>query len=211
MANLAAREPSYAGPDAETRFQRGKPPGPGKPNRAWIRKRLNAHGGAGEDERNELQRMLDHQIEVATSWEVRIVGRGEDGTPIKVASGRDSTEAARFIFGLVGLKPLGAGEQPVRVPSSIEVGTRPLLDVICELVRHRLVSGQMTENELMKWTDTFLSIDQAKIALVFKLLGKDPGKDAEDILRLIDKLPAKDAPTEAPALGSANTPEDPKP
>lgn len=209
MANLAARDPSYSGPDAVSRFKPGKAGGPGRPSRAWIRNRLR-QSKDGKD--SELVQILDHQIEVAKSWEVRVVGRDSDGELIKVASGRDSTEAAKFLYGLVGLKPLAPGEQPVRVPDGITVGNRPLLDVISDLVRHRLVSGEMTENELMKWTDTFLSIDQAKIALVFKLLGKDPGKDAEDILRLIDKLPAKqDEAQTVVAAPSAMPPEEPKP
>src|SRR5512141_2220536 len=106
MANLAAKRPDYDGPDVETRFRPGeRPPAAGKPNREWIRKRLNRYGKDGTDADTELEQIIDHQIEVAKSWEVRVIGRDGDGELLKVASGRDSVEAAKLLLAYAKGKP----------------------------------------------------------------------------------------------------------
>lgn len=151
-----------------------------------------------EEGRTEAEKIFRHQVEAAQSWEVRVVGRDGDGELLKVASSRDSTEAAKFVFGLVGLRQLGPGEDLVKIPDGVMVAGRPMLDIVSDIVRNRLVSGQMTENELAKWTDTFLSIDSLKVSLVLKMLGKNAaGKSPEEIQRMIDgtaePAPAQDA------------------
>lgn len=197
MANLAAKDPNYSGPDVATRFRR-RPEGAGRPSRAWIRERLNRHGKDGTATDSELEQILDHQIEVAKSWEVRIVGRDEDGRPIKVASGRDSTEASKFLCGLIGLRPLLAGDEKISIPAEVETKDRSLIDIIADTYRHMLVRGKLTRDELHELTKSVLSIDQTKIALVLKLLGKNAaGKSPEEIQRMIDgtaePAPAQDA------------------
>lgn len=42
--------------------------------------------------------MFDHILDIATSWDVIVVGRGADGEAIKVASGRDAVAAAKLLF-----------------------------------------------------------------------------------------------------------------
>ena len=181
----------------------------GRTPTAWMREKLNAAARSGDPTIRE--QVFAHLVEIATKWEVIVKGRDGEGNPIEVASGRDAVEAAKLIFSYDFGRPREEPEAPIPVPAGIATEGRPLLDILADMYRERLIAGELSQSELDKLTSLVLSIDQAKIALVFKLLGKDPGKDAEDILRLIDKLPAKDAPTEAPALGSANTPEDPKP
>lgn len=155
-------------------------------------------------ERSELEKILDHQIEVAQSWEVRVVGRDEDGSLIKVADGKSSTKAAEFICGLIGLGPLKAGDEPVRMPPELQTEGRPILDIIADVYRHRLVSGQLSTNELARLTEIFVSADKTNLHLVLALLGKNvAGKTPEDIRRLINGDP-KGAELEAPKEGQGN-------
>ena len=192
---------SNPAPSPATRFKPGYSP-KGRPNRAWMRKILAERDT--EEGRTEAEKIFRHQVEAAQSWEVRVVGRDGDGELLKVASSRDSTEAAKFVFGLVGLRQLGPGEDLVKIPDGVMVAGRPMLDIVSDIVRNRLVSGQMTENELAKWTDTFLSIDSLKVSLVLKMLGKNAaGKTPEEIQRMIDGTaepvpPAQDAEASKP-------------
>lgn len=187
-------------PSPATRFKPGNSP-KGRPNRAWMRKILAERDS--EEGKTEAEKIFRHQLEVAQSWEVRVVGRDGDGELIKVADGKASTKAAEFVFGLVGLRQIGPGEDLVKIPDDIALGNRPLLDVISDLVRYRLVSGKMTENELQKWTSTFLSIDKVKLQLVLALLGKNAqGKTPEEIQAMVDGVePAPQVEAAAPPSG----------
>jgi len=99
----------------------------------------------------------------------------------------DRIRASRLMADLMGMRPLEPGEDRVRLPAGIELGNRPLLDVISEIARHRLGNDQMTENELQKWTSTFLSIDKIKLQLVLSLLGKNvQSKTPDEIQAMID-------------------------
>jgi hypothetical protein len=166
MANLAAKDPAYCGPDVATRFAPGRTHG--RPNRAWIRKIVNETNPEGQSEREQI---LRHQIEVAKSWEVRIIGRDQDGTPIKVASGRDSTEAAKFIYGLIGLRPLAKGDDPVALPPGLVTEGRSLLDITMDIYRHQLLSGKMTDSELTEMVRVLLAAEKDKALLFLKALG----------------------------------------
>lgn len=75
----------------------GNPQGNGRPSTAWIRKRLNQPCKT-DAERTQREAIFDHLVEIATSWEIRISGRGADGEPIEVASGRDAVEAAKLLL-----------------------------------------------------------------------------------------------------------------
>ena len=197
---------SNPSPNVATRFQRGNTP-KGRPNRAWIRKRLNSREA---DKDPEIVQILDHQIEAAKSWDVKIVGREEDGTPIKVASSRDSTEAAKFLFGLIGLRPLAAGDDAVALPPDLDRSPgRSLLDIAADVYRHRLVSGQMTEGEFADMVKILLSVDQAKMALLLKLMGKSiAGKTWEEAQELLHGTPTP-APVETSTSATAESTESP--
>jgi hypothetical protein len=135
-----------------------------------------------------------------------------DGSRIKALlhrewlAGMGKSEPARktLIEYAAGRAP-EAPESLVDIPDGVSTEGRPLLDIIADVYRSRLVNGQLKEGELHKLTDLVLSIDQAKIALVFKLLGKDPGKNAEEILALVDRSPA------ALAADAATPPPEPTP
>lgn len=103
---MAAKDPGYNGPDVKTRFPPGHS-GPGRTSSAWIRKRLNSAGRSGD--KTEREEILDHLLEVAKAWEVRVIGRDGDGELLKVASARDSVEAAKVLFGYDMGKP---GDDP---------------------------------------------------------------------------------------------------
>lgn len=151
MANLAAKAADYNGPDVETRLggPRGPVLGTGRPKREWIRRRLNRYGKDGGAADTELEQIIDHQIEVAKSWEVRIVGRGSDGEPIRVASGRDSTEAAKFLCGLVGLGPEDIAKFQLVVAEHLRSVARDQVDIGRTLLGKKLEA--MTEKEIAEF------------------------------------------------------------
>jgi hypothetical protein len=103
-------------PSPENRWQKGYSP-KGRPNREWIRKIVNERN---EDNHTEIEQILRHQIEVAKSWEVRVIGRDGNGELLKVASGADSTKASAFICGLIGLKPIAGYDDPAVVMALAE-------------------------------------------------------------------------------------------
>lgn len=86
---------SNPSPSPDTRFGacRGNPQG--RAPTAWLRRLLNERDPDGRDQREIIAR---HLIEVASKWEVRVVGRDSDGELLKVASGRDSVEAAKLLM-----------------------------------------------------------------------------------------------------------------
>jgi hypothetical protein len=58
-----------------------------------------AEQNADDGGQTNRERILRHLIEVATKWEVRVVGRDGDGEMLKVASGRDAVTAASLLVG----------------------------------------------------------------------------------------------------------------
>jgi hypothetical protein len=60
-----------------------------------LRDRL---GTVDETGRSKREQILDHLIEVATKWDVKIVGGSADGEVLKVASAGDSVAAARLLY-----------------------------------------------------------------------------------------------------------------
>lgn len=62
----------------------------------WLRERLSR--AAKDGDKTQREAILEHLIEVATTWDVRVVGKGVDGELLKVASARDAVEAAKVLF-----------------------------------------------------------------------------------------------------------------
>jgi hypothetical protein len=175
----------------------------GRTPTAWLRRKLDA--AARDGDQTLRDKIFEHLVEVATKWEIVVKGRDPDGAPIEVASARDAVEAAKLLFSYDFGRPREEPEATVPVPGGIATEGRPLLDILADMYRARLVAGDLAQSEIHKLTDLVLSIDQAKIALVFKLLGKDPGKNAEEILALVDRSPA------ALAADAATPPPEPTP
>jgi hypothetical protein len=59
----------------------------------WLREFLNAASDKSEGGKTRRQEIVEHLYEVATSWEIK-----QFGEDIKVASGRDSVEAAKILY-----------------------------------------------------------------------------------------------------------------
>ena len=74
-----------------------RPPHTGRTPTGWLRERLSTAARSGD--KTAREEILEHLIEVATSWEVRVIGKDRDGEVLKVASGRDSVEAAKLLLG----------------------------------------------------------------------------------------------------------------
>lgn len=143
--------------------------------------------------------MAARLLEIAFTDEVFVIGRDQDG-PIERASSRESVDAIKTLFAYDLGKPREMDAPAVSV-GDIPTDGRPLLDIIADVYRARLLAGQMTEPELHKLTDLFLSIDRTKIALLIKLLGGNVAGKSEDEIRALlagTPLPAKQVPTPAP-------------
>ena len=105
MPTVSGEETSKA--DSYTRFggPRGNPNnGGGRTPTAWIRKILGERSETGAERREHI---LRHLIDVATKWEVRVIGRDSDGELLKVASARDAVEAAKLLMTYDMGKPSG--------------------------------------------------------------------------------------------------------
>lgn len=187
-------------PDIATRFKPGQSGNAGgRPSNALFRKILRE---AREDGTTAEESVIRHLIEVATKWQIMHFGETLD-----VASGRDSVEAAKVLLQYLWGKPREQPDAPVQPPMEVTEGMS-LLDIAVATYRWRLLNGQMPVSEFHDMVKTIMSIDQAKVALVLKLMGKDSGKDAEEILRMLDKGRAQDAVV-VPAVESR--PEQPAP
>lgn len=94
-------------PPAEHRFQAGDDPkrNPGgRTPTAWLRKLLDAAHDKSPEGRSRREAIALHLIEVATSYEVVVKGRGEDAIPL--ASAKDSIEAAKVLYAYDMGKPV---------------------------------------------------------------------------------------------------------
>src|SRR5512136_2684731 len=78
----------------------------GRTRTSWLSAKLNA--ATGPDGQTVKEKIAAHLIEIATSWEVKIIGKDGDGEVLKVASGRDAVEAAKVLFGY----DMGAMKRP---------------------------------------------------------------------------------------------------
>jgi hypothetical protein len=67
----------------------------GRTPTAFVRKILAERDESGKENR---ERMVRHMIEVATRWEVRVIGSDSDGELLKVASGKDAVAAAKLLM-----------------------------------------------------------------------------------------------------------------
>jgi hypothetical protein len=80
------------------------------------------------------ERIFRHQVEVAQSWEVKIVGRDGEGETIKVASGRDSTIAAEFVLGMIGIKPIDMEKNRLALAEHLRATARDQIEIGRQLI-----------------------------------------------------------------------------
>lgn len=89
----------HPNPSPETRFgaDRGPRPNPGgRTPSKWLRDYLNAAKDGTTGGAARRLAIADHLYEVATSWDVKVKGHGEDA--ISVADAKDSIEAAKLLL-----------------------------------------------------------------------------------------------------------------
>jgi hypothetical protein len=86
-------------PSPETRFGAERGPAPNRGGRTpskWLREYLNAAGDGTDGGKARRLAIADHLYEVATSWDVKVKGHGEDAIP--VADAKDSIDAAKLLL-----------------------------------------------------------------------------------------------------------------
>ena len=123
--------PQGGTPPEATRFSaRNQPENPGRTSTAWLRTKLSK--AMKDRDISAREAIADHLIEIATSYEVVIKGRGEDAIPL--ASAKDSIEAAKVLYAYDMGKPVetkeigGPGGGPIRVSPLTTAEQRALLD-----------------------------------------------------------------------------------
>jgi hypothetical protein len=121
MANLAAKDPGYSGPDAATRFRAGRSGNPsGRPAMAWLREELEAGVDAHADVKrfadatgkqgvNIRMAMAARLLQIAFTDEAITIGKDSSGELLKRISSRESLEAIKILWAYALGKP---GEDP---------------------------------------------------------------------------------------------------
>ena len=196
-------------PPLATRFSSAnQPQNPARTDTRWLRKRLSEVSKNGDKTAREA--IADHLIEVATSWEVRVIGRDSDGELLKVASARDSVEAAKVLFAYdMGLPKKGT---PVALPSNADA-TQSTYDLALEVYRARLLNGEMSEDELLAVTKIFADAEKAEAEMIARILGDKKGGTRvlkERVEALLSRMEARmklaeAQPIEAQAIEAAPT------
>jgi hypothetical protein len=137
--------------NAPTRFRPGQCPNPhGRPSIQWLRQKVEVVDP--QSKQTKLQEMADHLIEVATSWEVRVVGRDSDGELLKVASASDSVNACKLIWQALSLlrrNPPSEDEISMNLAEHFRVVAHDQFDVMVRMLGDRLKT--MSPGELAEY------------------------------------------------------------
>ena len=109
---MAGNENSgHPDPSPETRFggeRANRANAGGRTPTKWLRDLLGAARDQTPGGQTHREEVFYHLLEIATSWEVVIKGRGDDAIP--VASAKDSIEAAKLLYAYDMGKPVEALE-----------------------------------------------------------------------------------------------------
>jgi hypothetical protein len=214
-------------PSPSTRFgaQRGNIPG--RPSIAWLRDEL----GKGADAHSDVQRFIDSTgragmdirramvarlLQIAFTDEAICIGKDSDGELLKRISSRESLEAIKTLWLYDIGKPRETEGPRIQLPEGLIHDGMSLVDIAVTVYRWRLASGQMGEVEFAEMVKLMLGVDQARLALLLKLLGKDTsGKTPDQVLAMLNgetpKIPDASASADqrnvtpdAQGLGQAN-------
>lgn len=196
-------------PNSGTRFKPGYDPRrSGRLSAKFICDQLDARGPDGNTPNDK---MVAHLIEVGTSWEVIVVGHGDE--PLKVASGRDSVKACEVLWSYALGKPMTGGT--VSVPPGIDPTNRETLEIIMEVYRHRLIAGELGEAEFSELGKLLMGAEKAEAELIARILGDRKGiskalRDrAEALLARLEGRQAEAQIAQAPALPSVEPSDKP--
>jgi hypothetical protein len=173
-------------PPLATRFSSVHQPGnAGRTDSRWIRNKL---GKAFRDgDKSARDAIADHLIEVATSWEVRVIGRDSDGEMLKVASARDAVEAAKVLFAYdMGMPKKGTNVAP---PANADP-SRSTYDLALDAYRERLLSGDLSEEELLAVTKLFAEAEKAEAEMIARILG-DKSEQSKALRERVENLLAR--------------------
>jgi hypothetical protein len=197
MANPHPIVPHEAG--KATRFRSGfDPRRSGKTSARFICDRLEK---IGEDGSSPNEDILDHLIEVATKWEVIVVGHGDDA--ISVASAKDSVRAAEVLWSYALGKATAGGT--VSPPANIDPN-QGTLEIAMATYRERLLNGELNEAELAQVVATLMGAEKAEAEMIARILGDRKGGSRllkERVESLLSKLEARLGLSDTPALPPA--------
>jgi len=154
----------------------------------WLREYLSAANDKSEDGKTRRLRIAEHLYEVATSWEVVVVGRDNKGELLKVASARDSVAAAALLYSYDMGKPTSGAT--IRAPKGVSQHSS-LLDMLMAACRERIASGELNEAELVPLAQLLVGAEKAEAEMIARLMGdKSAGSQVlrERVERVILKL-----------------------
>lgn len=137
MANLAAKDPAYSGPDVATRWKPGH--SVGRPQTKWLRAKLDEVDEKTGKPKREI--IAEHLLELATSYTVMHLGRD-----LELASGRDSVDAAKILFAYCyGKPPPSVEEQSLHLAEHFRAIARDQFDILVKMLGDRLKTMSVDE------------------------------------------------------------------
>jgi len=146
-------------PSSGTRFPPGVSGNPtGRVPTRWLRDFLSAARDDTPDGPSRRLKLAEHMYEVATSWEVRVVGRDSDGEVLKVADARSAVAAATLLMSYDMGKPVAGGT--VAPPKSAGE-CASLLELVMLAYRERLSAGELSESDLASLASLLLGRERS--------------------------------------------------
>lgn len=142
----------------------------GRTSTAWMRERLNKATRLGDATGDTTLReaIFDHLVEIATSYEVKVIGRDRDGELLKVANTQPAVEAAKLILAYdMGGAPKGVNE--VEVADHLRAVAKQQIDMALGILGNRIYS-----------------IDPNELRRFFSECSEDPAKFIEKARALVD-------------------------
>ena len=94
-----------------------------------------------DDGRNANDDIVDHLVEVATKWEVVVLGKDQDGELLRVASARDSVAAAKLLWSYAhGNAPASAADEEMAIAEHMRKVARDGADLAIKILGTRIYS-----------------------------------------------------------------------
>lgn len=158
---------------------------------AWLREELGGDSSAHDDvkrfvaatgrEGMDIRRaMVSRLLQIAFTDEAIVIGKDSDGELLKRISSRESLEAIKTLWLYDIGKPREVEGPKIQLPEGLIRDSMSLVDIAAAVYRWRLTSGQMGEAEFAEMVKLMLSVDQVKLQLLLRLLGKDSGSLSPD-------------------------------
>lgn len=189
-------------PSPSTRFQPGCRGNPGgRPSFRWLRDEfVKVRDGA-----TDWERTYQHLMEVATLWEVRVVGKDSDGELLKVASARESVEAIKLLWAY-GLGGAPKCADPVALAEHLRQVEKDRVSLALDVLGQRKHS--MGIDELQKFFLACAANPARFMEIAQQMLGEESPALAEAVPPQAPEPAQLEQPSPAPESSPPVSPDD---